>query len=483
MQHPLAAAATEGPPTMRRRLRLLLSHPVTDHLVGGLIILSVLTLFLEILVDNPAPYRRIGDIISLIFVVELSLRFVAAISKGTYLRRYFFDIMSLLPLLLPDYGFLRVLRLLRLFRLGPLMRQSNRSLGGLFRRTLGEQLTIISILLVVVMGASLGIVGTEESFNELDEAVWWSILSVMAGEPIGATPETDIGRWFTLVIMLGAMTIFALLTGTITAVITERLRIGASMNQPDIEELEGHVIVCGWNRSTGKLLEELTHATRFHHVPILLIAQSKPNIPFLDDHPRICYMEGDYTTLEVLKKARVSAASTAILLADKSVPERSDQDRDARTILAGLMIEKLRPGIFTCAELLSRENEQHLRLAGIEEVVVGDEYSATILATSSRIRGVVEIADEVFSTKYGNQIYKLPIHGDWEGKTFLELQGIVKTDHDALLIAVERHDPTNNKRSGEEVSPYRRTMTNPPADMKLERGDHLLVLAKDEPEW
>lgn len=483
MRHPLAAAMQEGPPTLGRRLRLLLAHPVTDHLVGGLIVLSVLTLFLEIIVENGAPYRRIGDVISLIFVVELSLRFVAAISKGTFLRRYFFDIASLLPLLLPDYGFLRVLRLLRLFRLGPLMRQSNKRFGSMFRRTLAEQLTIISILLVVVMGVSLGILGTEDAFAELDEAVWWSILSVMAGEPIGATPETDIGRWFTLVIMLGAMTIFALLTGTITAVITERLRIGATMNQPDIEELEGHVIVCGWNRSTGKLLEELTHATRFHHVPILLIAQSKPSLQILEDHPRICFMEGDYTTLEVLNKARVSAASTAILLADKSVPERSDQDRDARTILAGMMIEKLRPGIFTCAELLSRDNEQHLRLAGIEEVVVGDEYSATILATSSRIRGVVEIADEVFSTKYGNQIYKLPIRDDWEGKTFLELQGTVKMDHDALLIAIERSDAAAEAKAGEEMSAYRRTMTNPPADMKLERGDHLLVLAKDEPKW
>lgn len=471
---------------LRRCLRQGLNHPVTDHGIFVLILLSVALLFMEIL--TPAPEVELaGKGILVLFLVELTLRFLVARSKQGFFGTYWPDLLSLLPLIFPQVNFLRALRLLRLFRLGPLMRRSNPRLGSLFRRTMGEQLTILAIILVVIVGVTLGLVdpSAKNEFGSLEETLWWSLLSMVAGEPIGAMPEGESGRFFTLLIMLGGLTVFALFTGTVSAVLTERLRMGMISNPESLGEVEDHLLVCGWNRSSRKLLEEMFAGCDRPGFSVVMVAETRPELgKALEEDPRLFFIEGDYTKVEVLRAAKVEEARSAILLADRSIPNRSDQDRDARTILAALMIEKLRPGIFTCAELLSRDNEVHLRMAGIEEVVVGDDYSATILATSSRIRGVTEIADEVFSSKYGNQIFKKAIRPEWCGQTFLQLQQRMKMTYDALLIAVEQStvadgEPANNG----DAAPYVRTVTNPPADYEFQEGDLLILVAKTEPNW
>ncbi len=465
----------------RRTLRVWINSPEADHIVGVLIVSSVIMLILETMHPEDSTMALAGWIINLIFLLELSLRYLVAKSKPTYFQTYWVDILSLLPLLFPTASFLRALRLLRIFRLGPLLRQSNRRFRGLFRQTWGEQITIASIIIVVVAGAAIALVDdSKEEFDTLSDTLWWSVLSIMAGEPVGAMPTGVIGKVFTLVIMVGGLTIFALFTGTVSAVITERLRMGMSAKALNPDELDNHVILCGWNRSSRKLLEELLETESLGKRAIILIAERKPSyVELPEEHPRFFFIEDDYTKMEVLNLAGVKSANQAILLADKSIPDRSDQDRDARTILAALMIEKLNPRIFTCAELLSRDNEQHLRLAGIEEVVIGDEYSATIMATSTRIHGVTEIVDEIFSAKYGNQLFKKEIKKEWVGKTFLELQNRLKMTYDAMLIAVEKAS------SGEKQNdpPYARTITNPPSHYEFKKGDKLVLFAHKDPRW
>lgn len=470
------------PKTLQGDLRRVMMHPATDHIVSVLILASVLLLLVEAIHPNDARVHAAGLIIMLLFLLEMILRFLAAASKWAFLRSYWVDLLSLLPLIFPNLGLLRALRLLRLFRLGVLMRQSSRLFGGAIRMTGAEQMTIFTVIVVVVMSVTLVLVEVEPGFKNVYDTFWWSLLSLVAGEPMGEMPQTFIGKVFTLVIMVGGLTVFALFTGTVSAVMADRLTKGWRHGLMNPEDLENHIVVCGWNRSGGVLLEEIQAHLDMKNRPIAVVAESRPEFSDeIEANPRIIFVEGDYTRVDVLKRARVEVASSAILLADRTNPNRSDQDRDARTILAALMIEKLHPGIFTCAELLSRNNEVHLRMAGIEEVVIGDEYSATILATSARVRGVTQIVDEVFSNKYGNQIYKRAIRPEWKGMSFLDLQSKVKSEHDALLIAVERRSAPASPEGDD--APYARTITNPPADYKFQEGDRLIVISESEPAW
>ncbi|MCI0513168.1 TrkA C-terminal domain-containing protein, partial [candidate division KSB1 bacterium] len=162
-------------------------------------------------------------------------------------------------------------------------------------------------------------------------------------------------------------------------------------------------------------------------------------------------------------------ADIAILLADKSLP-RSDQDRDARTILAALTIEKLNPRIYTCVELLNRDNDSHIKMIGVEEIVVGDEYSGNIIAASARNLGIIPILDELLTSKYGNQFYKVPVPAPWLGKNVGEVTNLLKTQYGAILIALAR-------------SQLKKNLVNPPAEMQLEPEDQLVLIAQVFPKF
>lgn len=479
----VAHASDSRREALKERLRAFFAHPATDHTVAVLIVISVALLFLEFTSIGAGWAHWLGDLVTLVFVVELSARCYAARSRAGFLREYWIDILSVIPLF-RSWRLLRVLRLLRLFRLAPMLARSNRRVASVLRASIGEQFTILSVIVVTVLVVSYGLLTVESAnpdFETLEQTLWWAVFSLIAGEPIEGMPETMPGRMMLLVVMVAGLTVFALFTGTVSAIMAERFRNGIRSNLMNIEELSGHLLICGWNRSGPILLDEFRNARSTAQRAIVVVAEREPRMTEEQAaDPHVYFLEGDYTRSDMLLRAGVRRAKRAILLADRSIPDRSDQDRDARTVLAGMMIEKLSPGIFTCAELLSRENEQPLLLAGIEEVVIGDEYSAKILASSSRVRGVTQIVDDVFSYQHENQLHKRTAHADWVGKTVLEVQGIIKRDYGALFLALERARDTHTTDEGVTRA---NAVTNPAADTLIEKGDVLVVIASAPPHW
>jgi voltage-gated potassium channel len=175
--------------------------------------------------------------------------------------------------------------------------------------------------------------------------------------------------------------------------------------------------------------------------------------------------KGDYTRIEVLEAVGAPNAATAILLTDHSIP-RSDQDRDARTVLAALTMERMAPNLYTVAEVTSRQSESLLSMAGVEEIVVGDWYAGMILGSASRNRGLVGVLDEVLSHSHGNAFHTVKIPMSRAGSTIAKLRQELHDTHEATLIALH---------SGEQ------RLVNPPGTRRLAIGDQAVVLSADPP--
>ena len=158
-------------------------------------------------------------------------------------------------------------------------------------------------------------------------------------------------------------------------------------------------------------------------------------------------------------------------MADATHP-RTDQDRDARTVLAALTIEKLNPSIYTCAQLLDRRNDIQLKLAGVDDVIVTEEVSSHLIATSTRNQGSVEALAELLTVQSGNQIYEIPIPSGWVGQHYWTLAEHLKQQSDALLLAIE------SIRQEERI-----TQVNPPADFVLSEEDRLVIIARQTPKF
>ena len=102
---------------------------------------------------------------------------------------------------------------------------------------------------------------------------------------------------------------------------------------------------------------------------------------------------------------------------------RSEQDADARAILAALTVEKLNESVYTCAEIVNRSYATHLEDGKVNDFVVSGEYGAHMLAQAAMNRGLVGILGELMTYQHGNEFYRLPVPQSWIGASFDEKVG------------------------------------------------------------
>lgn len=465
--------------SLKSRLDRFIHAPQTEVVLALLILMSVILVIAEIVLETSAPNYRLIQVLqtglTLVFVVELAIRYSIARNKQRFFRNYWLDLIAVLPF--PSaLKILRLLRLLRLLRVGILLNRNLHRFSSTVAVSWGTQLGILSIVGLIVLVGALAIYllegGQNPAFNSLGDALWWSFFTLVSGEPIGGEPKTNAGRLVTLLVMMGGLTTFAVLTGVISALMVQRLRSVMEAKYLELDELRNHIVICGWNRSAHLLIEELQADPAMRHRPIVVVAEftETPERELKrSDRSLIHFYVGDYTTIDVLENAGIYHASRAILLADATHP-RSDQDRDARTVLAALTIEKLQPSIYTCAQLLDRKNNVQLRVAGVEDVIVADELASHLIATSARNKGSAEMMAELLTVQIGNQIYKIPVPEAWVGLTFWMATERLKTEADAILVAVEQM-----------VEGRRTTLVNPPKDVPIKLDDYLIVIARSQP--
>jgi Trk K+ transport system NAD-binding subunit len=131
--------------------------------------------------------------------------------------------------------------------------------------------------------------------------------------------------------------------------------------------------------------------------------------------------------------------------------------------------KKVDRDIFTCVELLNRDNMEQLEVMGVEELVFLDDYGGSIIAASSANQGMVKIFNELFHRGWGNTFIKHPISSFPElvGQKVLDAVCWLKEHRNAILLAVERTDESGAKDS----------IVNPSKDEELKEDDLLILIA------
>lgn len=447
-----------------------------------LILASVGALLLEFaLLDDAhsaslrASLDLIGRVLTGVFIVELSLRFWVAPRKRRYFQRYWLDIVSCIPWARP----LRLLRVLRLVRAGIFLNRRFRSQTGMLRGSWNELSAVATISATMIVLAGLVLATRTENLDlgqlrldGVEANLWYAVYTLVGGEPIGGLPRTSMGRFVTLLLMLGGMTVFGIFVGAVSASMSNALR--ARMGGPDmaLDELTDHIVVCGWNPGGPTMLQEFFSGGR-RPPGVVVIAESADRPEGLDGGglptDSVHYLCGDYTRVEVLEEVGIRYARAVILLTD-NVVHRSDQDRDARTVLAALTIERLVPGIYCCAELINGQHQSLLKMAAVEEVVIRDWYAGKLMGTLGRNRGVATVLNDVLSSGEGNAFHTVLVGRGHHGKRIGEVHQILKEEHGAILVSHERA-----------AADGRETDVNPSVDAVVQKGDRLVVIGAHSP--
>ncbi len=408
-----------------------------------------------------------SEALTALFAVELAIRFAITKKRSRFFRRYWPDLLALLPLLRPlrFFRFFRLFRLFRLFQLGLLLDRRVTLLRGLLKVNFYFLWVLVVMTLILILGSAVIVYlleqGSSPDFGSMQQSFWWAVYTIISGEPVGSIPTTTEGRALLAMMMLSGMTLFAVFTGVVSATMMNRLQGTDRVAELDIDELDNHVIIFGWNAGVEPLIAELAVDPKMRGVPVLLVNEldKRPNLEATAYRSDLLYfLRGDYTQLKVLNTVGVKAASRAVVVAD-DVRSHDIADRDARSVLTVLTIERINPEIYCVVELMNAANRDTLNLVNVEAVIMRSDLSGRALASACRHANLMDVMMNLLTMRRGEVLHRIP--GPTSAMPFGELMPAVKKETDALLVGIERDGRPN---------------INPPHDLEVEPTDHLIVI-------
>ena len=447
-----------------------------------LILISVILIFTEFFIYGgieekiPTWITLTNEYLTYIFIVELILRWIVSRTNHAFITNYWIDILAVMPSFRIFRFFrlsriLRILRLLRLFRVFSISSEFTRKFS-FFSKIFEGRLTEIGIIssfgLFAIFFGAVGLsqfeAGSSNDINSVSDAFWKSLFSLMAGE-YADYPVTLGGKIVFFILLIFEMGIFAMLTGTFSAIMMDKIKETTMHKHTDPEELNNHVIICGFGQKTIILSREFLLDPAFEDSEILIISEKPNMMEELQQHGldtnRISLLNEDFTSISALNKAGVERARLAVITSERN-GTRSTQDVDARTILAALTIEKLNPKIHTSAEIYNEEFASHLKMGGVEDVVIQGEVSGKLLARISMHEGLLAFFKDLLSRDSGNTLNFIMATQEYAGKNYNETSTLLHDKFGYTLVGVK---------------PYDKDVMVNPKEKIIAANDELLVIA------
>jgi len=318
-------------------------------------------------------------------------------------------------------------------------------------------LAVCASLVAFVGGVGLFLLerGVNPKLSGLGPALMWSFSTVAAAGGTEVNPMTNGGLILRLVMRLAGTGVVGLFTAAIATVFIDgMLREGRGLKPVRVHQ---HLLILGYNDKVSLIVGELRRETQ---EPITLLADLAER-PF--EAPDFTFVRGKPYESESLAKAGLQQATAAIILADTAEGPASD----ARTVMTALAVESTRPEVYTCVEALSSKAVEHLQRAGVDEILPTNSLVGSLLARSSRHRGVISAVAELASAHIGAELYVQPVPRRLAGKPFGEVLASIHSAHGALVVGI--------RRDGEiRMGPL-------PGEL-VEAGAELILIAQDPPE-
>jgi voltage-gated potassium channel len=342
---------------------------------------------------------------------------------------------------------------LRALFAAPLLRRIGfhaKRIGGQMDRHFFTSLLTAVIGFVVV--ATVAVTVFEEDKLNLagfGNSFYWAVTTVIGSGDASyvSSPGGFVVGW--LLAFFGVAMVAAMTGAIVGFVIDYLLKEGQGMGAAGYTD---HIVVCGWNETARDLIEELKGDEFTTKVVVLHDAERNPA------GDGVYFVRGDITSTDDLERCGIREASSAIVF-----PVNRSNEADMRSILAVMAIESIAPQVRTVVEANNPMHVPHFRRADADEILVTSQLASRLLARSALYPGLSELVTDIVSGGEGSELYRVALPDDYVGLSVDELSTRLRGEHRATLLAVTRGG---------------RSMTNPPADFRLQPGDDAVVVAE-----
>lgn len=304
-------------------------------------------------------------------------------------------------------------------------------------------LIAIAGIALLTLGGTVGYMAIEH-MSALD-ALYMTVITMSTVGYEEVKPLDAGGRIFTMgLIAIGVGTAFYLFAAVTQLVVEGQLRefVGRVAMKRKIEQLEGHVVICGFGRMGRVVAEEVTRSGG--EAVVIERDPAREAELAADEHS---YVIGSALEDRVLEEAGVRRAR-AIVVATAS---------DADNVYITLSARAMNPKVLIHARGESEAGLQHLRMAGADQAISAYQWGGLRLAASIMRPSVVDFLELSFPGRgaeidleevrvaEGSALIGQPIAAVEQSSTRLRIVALKRGSAPSMLIP----DPTMRIEAGD----------------------------------
>lgn len=277
-----------------------------------------------------------------------------------------------------------------------------------------SRLYISLFLLLLIICVGIGGFILIEGYNFL-EAFYMTTITVATVGFQEVKPLSDAGRLFTSFLIITSFGTFAYAITSISKYLIDgefRQYFKNYKLLTAIDQLNNHVIICGYGRN-GR---QAAHVLKKHNTRFVVVEEKKEIIATINHRYSELILEGDATLDETLMKAGIKKAKALIT----TLPI------DADNVFIVLSARALNPKLTIISRASEDNSDKKLKIAGANNVIMPDKLGGAHMASLVMKPDVIEFVDYITGQGGDNigleEITFETLPSKYQNKTLRELE-------------------------------------------------------------
>jgi voltage-gated potassium channel len=270
----------------------------------------------------------------------------------------------------------------------------------------------------------------DPNFQNYFDTFYWAIVTASTVGYGDITPHTTLTKSITIILIILSTIAVSLFTAIITNSLIQKT-IFKIREWESVDELNNHLIICGYKTQFKTLLNEFIKSNKRFNVDGVVIINEEltPAIELiLEEIKHIKFVKGDFSEEEILIKAKAKNASKAIIIGEQ------DENSDSKVLATSILLKSLNKNIYLIAEINNPKFEKYLEKIECDEIILNEEYNKYLLSKAITDPGISKVVGNLIKDKNFKIVVSNKI-----GVTYKELFDEMLQNNSLLIGIIENY--------------------------------------------